>query len=144
MACLVLSSFGGCAVSPHEPSPGAVAGDVSATLTAPPPATSTIDLAASDATPAPAPGTSTAAVSVDVKDFKGKTVCEPIVATGTRMVVAKHCYTQDQDNDKVTAARTAKTREQLEDLRHSQEMGERMDRQREMDRQRAAMSSLFP
>lgn len=44
---------------------------------------------------------------------------------------------QDQ-NDKLAATRAAKTREQLEELRHSQEMGERMDRQR------AAMSSAFP
>src|SRR5262245_51056854 len=111
MACLVLSSLGGCAVSPHEPSAGTAATDVSATLTAPAPATSTVDFAPAGATPAQAPGASAAAVSVDVKDFKGKTICEPVVATGTRMVIAKHCYTQDQDNDKLTAARTAKTRE---------------------------------
>ncbi|HEX5048519.1 MAG TPA: hypothetical protein VFX89_15500 [Gammaproteobacteria bacterium] len=140
MACLVLASFGGCAVAPYESSPGAAAAGASPAIDEP--VTSiAAGLASTDA--AQASGTAPAPVSVEVKDFKGKTICEPIVATGTRMVIAKHCYTQDQ-NDKLAAERKANTRAKLEELRRSEEMGERQDRQREMDRQRAAMSSSFP
>jgi len=136
--------MGGCAVSPHQPTPSAPAIDVPATFTEPAPAASLADdFAPAEATPAQEPGAGAAPVSVEVKDFKAKTICEPIVATGTRMVVTKHCYTQDQ-NDKLAAERKASTRAKLEDLRRSEEMGERQDRQREMDRQRAAMSSAFP
>jgi hypothetical protein len=128
IACMVLASLGGCAANLPGPEPPVSAIGVAATAAQPSAFVGQVQALA-----APVP-----AASVDIKDFEGKTICESITAPGSRMVVEKRCYTPSK-NDKEAAARAENTRAQIANMRREQEMREQMQRQVEMDRQRAAM-----
>lgn len=133
IACLALASLYSCAASPVEPETTASTAGVAATAAEP-----AASAGEAQALAAPVPAT-----SVDVKNFDGKTVCESITATGTRMVVEKRCYTASK-NDKEATARAENTRLQMENLRRDEEMRQRMERDAEVNRQTASMRALFP
>jgi hypothetical protein len=141
VAYLALAFLGGCAASPSGPEVNLTAADAAAD-SAPPTGTenSVVGTANGQGQALAAPG---AVTPVNIQDFQGETVCEPITATGTRMVVEKRCYTRSK-NDKLAAERAANTRLKMEELRHSQEMGERAQRDAEERRQTASMRSAFP
>ena len=129
VACLVLASLGGCAASP----PGAETG-VAAISNLDPTTAENVAAAApaNGQTPKPAPTVAATLIGSNNTDE----ICESTTLPGSRIVSGKHCYSP--------TARDANTRSQLEELRREQEMRERAERDREMQRQRSSMSALFP
>lgn len=127
-ACLVFAFLGGCAANPPAP-----AAPVATSLSFEP-------AAAENAAVAPANGQAqlTQAVAGTLIGVTGSpdTVCETTTQPGSRIVVGKRCYSSSE--------RAANTRLQIEEMRRDQEMRERAERDREMQRQRAAMQTAFP
>jgi hypothetical protein len=126
VTCLVLAFLGGCAASP----PGAETGVSAISNLDPTTAESVAAIPSGQMQKAPT------VASTLIGSNTSDEICESTALPGSRIVTGKHCYSP--------SARDANTRSQLEELRREQEMRERAERDREMQRQRSSMSALFP
>jgi hypothetical protein len=80
------------------------------------------------------------AKTVPIQDLGQRTVCEQIKLPGSRIVVENRCSTSnvnDRSEAKLAAQRKEYTQLQIETLRREQDNMERMQREREMARERA-------